>query len=421
VIFKNKNLLKLHLLAFSLVVFLIPSQLAFHLWPNWSLVFGIRVDYLAITIYLTDILVFAYILSFLITQRKNIVFDKKTLKTSLVVFLFSILNILFSFQKELALLKWLKIYELILFSFFVSKDQVITKRLLKKSLSLSICLFSFIGFLQIIRGSTSGRLFYFLGERNFTKSTPGISLLFFLDKTFLKPYSTFSHPNSLSGFLAVVLLLLTCWLQRNKDNITKFSIVFGGMLLFFCFSRSVILALFFVLILFFFLKKDTNKYLSLLKIVFGSLIFLSFLLPIFSNKVLEFDLGFSQNIKERLVLSKAAGQIFSTKPILGVGLNNFIRILPLTNVYKNPIWLLQPVHNVFLLLLSEVGVLGFVIFFALAILFFNSFKLGNKKEYVVCFILILITGFFDHYWLTLQQNLILLFLVLGLSKNKQIE
>ena len=40
----------------NLFVFLIPTQLALHFWLPGSFVFGIRVDYLAPSIYLTDIL-----------------------------------------------------------------------------------------------------------------------------------------------------------------------------------------------------------------------------------------------------------------------------------------------------------------------------------------------------------------------------
>src|SRR3990167_9278499 len=39
-----------------LIVLLSPSQLGFHFWPRWSLVNGIKIDYLSPTIYLTDLI-----------------------------------------------------------------------------------------------------------------------------------------------------------------------------------------------------------------------------------------------------------------------------------------------------------------------------------------------------------------------------
>ena len=50
---------KVYHLLFQIFIFLLPTQLAYHFWPNWALVYGIRVDYLAPAVYLTDILVIA--------------------------------------------------------------------------------------------------------------------------------------------------------------------------------------------------------------------------------------------------------------------------------------------------------------------------------------------------------------------------
>ncbi|MEK7497805.1 MAG: hypothetical protein AAB656_02715, partial [Patescibacteria group bacterium] len=48
---------------FGLLVILLPTQIALHIWPDWALVQGIRVDYLAPAIYLTDIIIVALVLN----------------------------------------------------------------------------------------------------------------------------------------------------------------------------------------------------------------------------------------------------------------------------------------------------------------------------------------------------------------------
>jgi hypothetical protein len=70
---------------------------------------------------------------------------------------------------------------------------------------------------------------------------------------------------------------------------------------------------------------------------------------------------------------------------------------------------LQPVHNIFLLFLSQTGILltGFVGF-----VFYKIHAVYKKKISFMMFsyiFVVVITGMFDHYWLTLQQN----FLVMG--------
>ena len=47
--------MKLYQLLFSLLILLLPTQLGRHFWPSYSFVFGLKVDYLSPTLYLTDI------------------------------------------------------------------------------------------------------------------------------------------------------------------------------------------------------------------------------------------------------------------------------------------------------------------------------------------------------------------------------
>ena len=48
----------LHIPVFLLFILLLPTQTSLHFWPDFAYVFGIRVDYLAPAIYLTDIVLF---------------------------------------------------------------------------------------------------------------------------------------------------------------------------------------------------------------------------------------------------------------------------------------------------------------------------------------------------------------------------
>jgi len=93
----------------------------------------------------------------------------------------------------------------------------------------------------------------------------------------------------------------------------------------------------------------------------GSVVVASLLLTIFSNKILEADRPFSEAFLERLYLAKRAGDIVVKNPLIGVGLNNYILNLPRSDVVGFS-WELQPVHNIFLLTFSEVGLIGLLVF-----------------------------------------------------------
>ena len=47
---------------FYLIVFLAPTQLGLHFWPNSALVYGVRIDYLAPTLYFFDLLIILYLI-----------------------------------------------------------------------------------------------------------------------------------------------------------------------------------------------------------------------------------------------------------------------------------------------------------------------------------------------------------------------
>ena len=64
--------LPLHQVLFLLLLILLPTQLGYHFWPNWSFVFGIRSDYLAPTIYFTDILFFFVLIFWYLDKTKNL-------------------------------------------------------------------------------------------------------------------------------------------------------------------------------------------------------------------------------------------------------------------------------------------------------------------------------------------------------------
>lgn len=372
-----KNFDKFYKLLFQVFVFLLPTQLAYHFWPNWALVQGIRVDYLAPAVYATDLLLVAICCMY---------YAKSSLpKVPWWIFVFVLINIVVSLRWQISVLKWLKIGELFLLGYLVAKDKSLE---IIKPLQYSVVFFVLLAFAQIILGHTVGGIFYWLGERTFNTQTPGISLFSIFGETYLRAYSTFSHPNSMAGFLGVSLLL---FILNKSSWWTKIT---SGVGIAMTFSLGAVIGLIF--------RKLPVYFLFLL-------ILISFLMPIISSQLL--NINYPENITNRLVLWVASGKVFSDHFFFGVGLNNFIVALSQVTVNTQRVWLLQPVHNVISLIASETGLAGLAIFLFGLIKFFKRFN----TKYLPIFIFIAVTGMVDHYWFTLQQNLLLLALVVGLS------
>jgi O-antigen ligase len=78
---------------------------------------------------------------------------------------------------------------------------------------------------------------------------------------------------------------------------------------------------------------------------------------------------------------------------------------------------LQPVHNIFLLVLVEsglIGLIGFLMFLFGPILLHKPSNLLTKSQGVGLLLIIIFLGMVDHYFLTLPQGQRVLFLVWGL-------
>lgn len=395
----------------QLTIFLIPIQLGYHFWPNWAHVFGIRVDYFSPTIYLTDILISLLIVVRL--PKMKLPTLKPFLMTSLTVILFVLANIYLGVNRSLAIYRWAKVGELVLFAFaIISFSRAELQSLIQKPLLFSLAFFSAVGINQFILGHSLGGWFYYLGERTFSLVTPGIALAKFGGINFLRAYSTFSHPNALAGYLIVALMILIWSSKANPFKSWSGKLVIGviGLALLTTFSLAALLALIVAFCLRQFAKRiNWQKMVWFLCVMMLASFLFSIVGPIIVNK-----LSFVQeNLWRRTELARVAGQIFSKYPLFGAGAGGFIWLLPVYGATPSISWWLQPVHNIFLLVLSETGLVGLLWMFYVFLKAFQ--KIATNLPLRAALAMVIITGGLDHYWLTLQQNQILFALLLALS------
>ena len=235
-----------------LLLFLLPTQLALHLWPPFAFVFGTRIDYLSPSIYLTDVLFLTlFLFWFRKSHNKFFSFLKKKRVHVIVFMTLVVLNIIFSISIYASIYKWLKLIELALFFFYVwARGDIFKSKTALTVFLYSLILFSFVGIAQFILGKTIGGPLYLLGERNFNISTPGIALVQLFGVNFMRAYSTFSHPNSFAGYLGVGLLI-TFFEYSKKELIRESLGIFIICLAFLlAFSSGAFVGLFVCLIVF---------------------------------------------------------------------------------------------------------------------------------------------------------------------------
>lgn len=410
-------------LLFYLIILFLPTQFGKHFWPLFAFVSGIRVDYLSPTLYFTDILL---ILLFILCLKK-IYLQLKSVNLLFLVacFLFLVINIFLAKEPLSAAYGVIKLLEMIFFGWYVAthinKKNIQTITLL---FCFSMLFESVLAIWQFIKQGSVNGLFYFFGERTFTGQTPGIANTSLNGSLVLRPYGTFPHPNVLAGYLLIGILFIESRIMNyeswKKRTFFFCVILLSSIALFLTMSRVAILLWIVFLVQFLIKSKLFNKYkLVALACIcsIGGIILLS---PL-ESRFTSFSFG-DEAVTQRAFLMQQATMIIAHAPFLGVGLHNFFYYLSPTSLWQNPYLLLQPVHNIYLLIAAETGLIGLGVFIYFLVL---TYKRIQKKKSIIhnsCFILlsiVLILGFFDHYFFTLQQGQLLLAFVLGLCWSKQ--
>lgn len=232
----------------------------------------------------------------------------------------------------------------------------------------------------------------------------------------LRAYGTFSHPNILGGFCSLGLLatleLLPLTPKKYQIILTLLAIA-NAWGVFFSFSRSAWLATIIILLIILLKSLSEKNYLIIKNlIVIFSVVFL--LTIIFFNLIMvrgNFSNRLEQkSLNERQLQIKESFKIIKSSTILGIGINNYTAMLAFFNP-QIPIYLLQPVHNIYLLILTELGWVGFILFiFFIFLLFIQTKNYYYKK--IIWLTPLLLIALFDHYFWTQYSSIILFWLIL---------
>jgi O-antigen ligase len=239
-------------------------------------------------------------------------------------------------------------------------------------------------------------------------------------ESFLRAYGTLPHPNILGGFTLVLLLgPITFFIRKERPNNLALLLLMPGIsLLALTFSRSAWLAVIvFSLVLLWKSKYFDGRRLALLLIIIA-ISFIVTLLP-YRQLVQARTTGATSHSEEfsfigRAWLSQEALRMIGEHPFTGVGIGSFI-----TELAKRAGegYVIEPVHNIFLLAGAELGILGLLLAIALSIFFlYRLFKAQNPNAILAGATLtgLGVIGFFDHYLWTLASGRLMLGLVIGL-------
>lgn len=385
----------MHIIYF-LFCFLLPTQLGKHFFFDFSYLGGVRIDYLAPTLYLTDI--FALLLILLNYKTVFLFFRKKVFLW--LLFLFCV-NAFFALSKPLFFYRFIKLFEVFALFAVFKKQFPKYKKTIIGGFALSVFFQTVLVIAQFISRHSLQDIWYFFGERYFSLATPGIAKASLQGNEILRAYGTFSHPNSLAGFFLLIYLFFLINNSITNNLIKYVTLTLCSLIIFLSFSKNAILVFLFLNTWYFFKEKQSCRVCTLAKILSPLLLAVIFLSA--QTDPLSFQ--------KRITLMTQSLTIISQHFFSGVGLGNYL-LAQYAFPIKYSYFFLQPVHNIYLLLSAETG-LVISIFFSVHI--FNMLKkYWHIMSVFLILVAVLLTGLSDHYWLTLQQNTLLLGVLFGI-------
>ncbi len=397
------------------------------------------------------------------------------------------LSIFFAYSKGLAFYNFSRIFILAVFALVVAdliKKEVLRLDYIWTVLAASAVFQSFIAIAQFARQGSVG--LHILGEPFLNTETSGIAKLAIEGGRYIRAYGTMPHPNVLGAFLVLGLLaLIFLWLLKSPTLIPAYrqagsplakgggnQIIFTPSLakgaekresvsspfsrrgrikvgdvflvistpiiilaLILTFSRSAwFVAVISTLLIIFLVFRDKEKRKSAIYLFFVFAVSVTFLIYPLRSLVFPRAEVFAEEsaVTARLSYNKLALEIIKNKPF-GVGIGNQVIYAAREGLYikigMDKVWQWQPIHNIYLLIAAETGVVGLAMFlwFVVELIAYRGSRIarniqssrlatGNMLFAAIKVMLgaLLLLGLLDHYLWTIQSGRLMLWLVIGM-------
>lgn len=380
------------------IIALIPTQLGRHWWPEWSLVGGIRVDYLSPTLYLIDVVWLGWTAARMAGGKWR-EFGVKWWWVAL-----ALINIAVAGNKWAAVEGWARWWQWWTVIRVAADQRQEVKKALMRIVPFWVLVEAGLSLAQVVGGGNVGGIFYWLGERRFSLNSVGSALWSVDGEEWVRAMGTFSHPNSLAGF--TLLLAGWWWSIRDSWRKTRWGLALGvavgagmGIIMVLTASRTVWVVAAGAGLWAGIKYGKLKEKIGWTAIVAGGVILLVGVIGR-EYEMKNFFGGWDDgSAQKRLELAGAAKEMIGARPITGVGMKNWWNEQVKTE-FRAGGWR-QPVHNVVGLGWAETGLVGMV----LTLVTIGGWMRNKPRgRWVWALGIIGLTGMVDHYWITLPQN-----------------
>jgi O-antigen ligase len=383
-------------------------------------VLGVYIEYSSWHLYLTDLVILALLLVWWRRKREKLKFPPEIIHWPLLFFLiWTTASVLWAEDKITALMiagRWWLFWGWFMYLI----NEVKSLMTMIWPVALGALLQAGIGVVQYIANSSLGLQFF--GEPILIPSQGGVPVVQLGEVRQIRANGLMPHANMLGGFLAAVLPFLVYGLTQLKKGAEKnwLFIVVGisSVALALSFSRAAWLG-FVPALMILIWNTGLKKYWKVL-IASGG-IFIATLFTQYSafvHRVLVDDSLEAKSIMERFDGWNYWQLVVERAPVWGVGIGNYIQELIHIEPGQSG-WWYQPIHNIYLLIIGELGLVGvaFLIWLLVGVIRLVWNKWQKKKSelslVVGPLLAFLVIGLFDHWPVSMQQGKILIFWALA--------
>jgi len=245
----------------------------------------------------------------------------------------------------------------------------------------------------------------------------------------LRAYGGFDHPNIFGAMMAIAILLSIYLLlhhgqNKNRLNLHVIFLFIFTLALFFSFSRGAWLGLAAAFVVWLLVEYQKSILSSESKFFRQPLFWGLFLLllvfffeygNLVTTRVSGIDRLEIKSISERMDYLHDAKTIISHNYLLGVGPGNYVAASVAVN-QTQPFWYYQPVHDYFVLVLSELGIFGLLFYLIFLALLFWHLSIARRANGLNLALgaVVLTTMMLEHFFFSLHFGILMLWVILGL-------
>ena len=386
-------------------------------------------EFSSLFVYATDMLALTLIIYSFFYFKKEFFRRVSGMKWFVAFFVLAVISLFFATQERYALYMVAELVIAILAGLAIrnalAKD-IVSFHSICAVLGLSAFIQAVIAILQFYYQKSIE--LWFLGEPVADATMKGVARVTIDGVSYLRSFGTLPHANILAAFLVLgfITLAYAYFTSAREQKFSRVASVVGMVTILFAlgftFSRSGWLIVGFSILAILTYGFTKHEFRRIALGFLGVILISGALLAYYFGWAIAPRAGFVKgeaSVDHRVFYNEIGIALIKSHPF-GVGIGNQVIVADQNGLYAEKgltqIWLAQPVHNIYILIASELGILGIIVFLILLFYAFRAVRLKYPKLVFagIMFGSLLAFGLVDHFPWDLHAGRLMFWVMFGI-------